>query len=177
VWTVRDGREVLLVTLDGHASRIDLPQQQDIGPIRALSLSRDGARVAVVAGPAGNEQLWIGVVARDNDNGSTQISGLRPLDFGDTPVSDVSWSDAGTVIALTHSGEQDSSLYSVDIDGGSPALLVSTAGLPGPPTAVAAGPTLLTIAAGTLWRTPVASESWTKVEDRRGGESAPAYPG
>ena len=178
VWTVRDGREVLLVTLDGHASHVDLPQQQDIGPIRALSLSRDGARVAVVAGPAGNEQLWIGVVVRDNDNGSTtQIHGLRPLDFGDTPVSDVSWSDAGTVIALTRSGEQDSSLYSVDIDGGSPALLVSTAGLPGPPTAVAAGPTLLTIAAGTLWRTPVASESWTKVEDRRGGESAPAYPG
>jgi hypothetical protein len=176
VWSVRDGRDVVLVTLDGHADRVDLPQEQQIGPIRALSLSRDGARVAVVAGPAGRERLWIGVVVR-GDNGSTQIQGLRPLDFGDTPVSDVSWSDAGTVIVLTRSGEQDSSLYSVDVDGGSPALLVSTTGLPGPPTAVAAGPTLLTIAAGTLWRTPVASESWTRVEDRRGGESAPAYPG
>jgi len=177
VWTVRDGREVLRVALDGQAAHVDLPQEHDIGPIRALSLSRDGARVAVVAGPAGREQLWIGVVVRDNDTGAAQIRGLRPLDFGDTPVSDVSWSDAGTVIALTRSGEQDSSLYSVDVDGGSPALLVSTTGLPGPPTAVAAGPTLLTIAAGALWRTPVASESWTKVEDRRGGESAPAYPG
>jgi len=128
----------------------------------------------VVAGAAGRERLWIGVVGRED---GAQIQGLRPLDVGDTPVSDVSWSDAGTVVALTRSGEQDSSLYSIDVDGGSPAVLVSTAGLPGPPTAVAAGPTLLTIAAGTLWRTPVASESWTRVEDRRGGESAPAYPG
>jgi hypothetical protein len=175
VWTVRDASDVVLVTLDGDAFRVDVPQQQEIGPIRALSLSRDGAKVAVVAGEAGHERLWVGVVLRDN--GSTQLQNLRWLDFGDTPVSDVSWSDAGTVIALTRSGEQDSSLYSIDIDGGSPALLVSTTGLPGPPTAIAAGPTLLTIAAGTLWGTPVASESWTKVEDRRGTESAPAYPG
>jgi Lipoprotein LpqB beta-propeller domain len=92
-------------------------------------------------------------------------------------VSDVSWSDAVTVIALVRSGEQDSNLYSIDVDGGSPAVLVPPTKLPGPPTAVAAGPTLLTIAAGTLWRTPAAGESWTKVEDRSGGESAPAYPG
>ena len=175
VWTVRDAREVMLVTRDGRAYPVDVPQAQQIGAIRALSLSRDGARVAVVAGPAGRERLWIGVVL--SDSGAAGIQGLRPLDVGDTPVSDVSWSDAGTVIALTRSGEQESSLYSVDIDGGSQPVLVSTSGLPGPPAAVAAGPTLLTIAAGTLWRTPVASESWTKVEDRRGGESAPAYPG
>jgi hypothetical protein len=175
VWTVRDGREVVQVTLDGHVARVDLPQQQRIGTIRALRLSRDGTRVAVVAGPPDREQLWVGVVVRDN--GSTQIQGLRPLDLGDAPVSDVSWSDAVTVIALVRSGEQDSNLYSIDVDGGSPAVLVPPTKLPGPPTAVAAGPTLLTLAAGTLWRTPAAGESWTKVEDRSGGESAPAYPG
>jgi Lipoprotein LpqB beta-propeller domain/Sporulation and spore germination len=175
VWTVRDGRDVLLVALDRPTTRVDVPQQQRIGSIRALSLSRDGSRVAVVAGPPGREQLWIGVVIRDN--GSTEIQGLRPLDLGDVPVSDVSWADAVTVIALVRSGEQDSSFYSMEVDGGSSAVLVPTTGLPGPPTAVAAGPTLLTIAAGTLWRTPVGSESWSKVEDRSGGESAPAYPG
>jgi hypothetical protein len=84
-----------------------------------------------------------------------------------------------TVIALTRAGEQDSSLYSADVDGGSISQLVPTTGLPGPPTAVAAGPTqpLLTIAAGSLWQTPVASEAWSKVEDHAGAESAPAYPG
>jgi hypothetical protein len=175
VWTVRDGRDVLLVAVDGHTTRVDVPQQPKIGAIRALSLSRDGSRVAVVAGAPGREQLWIGVVIRET--GSTQIQGLRLVDVGDAPVSDVSWSDAVTVIALARSGEQDSSFYSIEVDGGSPAVLVPTTGLPGPPTAVAAGPTLLTIAAGTLWRTPVGSESWSKVEDRSGGESAPAYPG
>ena len=175
VWTVRDGRDVLLVALDGDTTRVDVPQQQKIGSIRALSLSRDGSRVAVVAGLPGREQLWIGVVIRDN--GSTQIQGLRLLELGDVPVSDVSWADAVTVIALVRSGEQDSTFYSIEVDGASPAVLVPTTGLPGPPTAVAAGPTLLTIAAGTLWRTPVGSESWSKVEDRSGGESAPAYPG
>jgi hypothetical protein len=177
VWTVRDGRDVVLVPLTGQATRVDVPALDAIGTIRALSLSRDGARVAVVAGPSGQEKLWVGVVIRQN--GGTRIDGLRPLDAGDTPVSDVSWSDAVTVVALTRAGQQDSSLYSVDVDGGSTGQLVATTGLPGPPTAVAAAPTLplLTIAAGGLWRTPAISEPWTKVDDRAGGEASPAYPG
>jgi Lipoprotein LpqB beta-propeller domain/Sporulation and spore germination len=176
VWTVRDGRDVLLVPLNGQPARVDVLQQRDIGTIRALSLSRDGARVAVVAGPSGGERLWIGVVARDN--GSVEIKGLRPMDTNNSPVSDASWAEAVTVIALTHAGNQDSSLYSIDVDGGAPSQLVPTARLPGPPTAIAAGPSLplLTIAAGTLWQTPVPSQGWSKAADRS-GESAPAYPG
>jgi Lipoprotein LpqB beta-propeller domain/Sporulation and spore germination len=176
VWTVRDGREVLLMQLNGQVARVDVPQRQVIGTIRALSLSRDGSRVAVVAGPSGRERLWVGVVA--GDNGSTQVQGLRPLDTNNSPVSDVSWAEAVTVIALTRAGEQDSSLYSVDVDGGSPGQLVPTAGLPGPPTGIAAGPSLplLTIAAGSLWQAPVPSDGWSKAADGS-GESAPAYPG
>jgi hypothetical protein len=177
VWTVRDGRDVVLVPLTGQAVRVTLPGLDKIGRIRALSLSRDGARVAIAAGPPGQEQLWIGVV--DRENGLTRIDGLRQLDAGDSPVSDVSWSDGFSVVALTRAGQQDSSLYSVDVNGVSPARLVATTGLPGPPTAVAAGPSLplLTVAAGGLWRTPAIDEAWTKVADKRSGESAPAYPG
>lgn len=176
VWTVRDGRDVLLVPLSGPAARVDVPQRQAIGTIRALSLSRDGARVAVVAGPTGLERLWVGVVVRDN--GSTRIQGLRLLDTNDSPVSDASWAEAVTIVALTRAGKQDSSLYSIDVDGGSTSQLVPTARLPGPPTGIAAGPSLplLTIAAGTLWQAPVPSDGWSKAADRS-GESAPAYPG
>jgi Lipoprotein LpqB beta-propeller domain/Sporulation and spore germination len=176
VWTVRDGRDVLLVPVSGQATRVDVLQQQGIGTIRALSLSRDGARVAVVAGPSGQERLWIGVVARDN--GSIQVKGLRPMDTNDSPVSDASWAEAVTVVALTHAGKQDSSLYSIDVDGGSASQLVPTTHLPGPPTGIAAGPSLplLTIAAGTLWQAPVPSDGWSKAGDSS-GESAPAYPG
>jgi hypothetical protein len=177
VWTVRDGKDVVLVPLTGQAVRVAVPSLDKIGPIRALSLSRDGARVAIAAGPRGKEQLWIGVVGREN--GLARIERLRPLQAGDSPVSDVSWSDAFSLVALTRAGQQDSSLYSVDINGVSTARLVATTGLPGPPTAVAAGPSLplLTIAAGGLWRTPAIGEAWTKVADKRSGESAPAYPG
>jgi hypothetical protein len=176
VWTVRDGRDVILVPVDGQATRIGLPTDA-LGHIRSLSLSRDGSRLAIVAGTSGHEQLWVGIVSREN--GATRVEGLRPLDLGDDAVSDVSWTDAVSLVVLTHAGQQDSSLYSVDADGAADGQLIATIGLPGPPTAVAAAPSLplLTVAAGSLWRTPAPGENWTKVEDRPGSESAPAYPG
>ncbi|HST64208.1 MAG TPA: LpqB family beta-propeller domain-containing protein [Mycobacteriales bacterium] len=179
VWTVRDGRDVLIVPLTGQAVRVDVQRLDQLDTIRALTLSRDGARVAIVAGPAGQEQLWIGVVSQEG--GTTRIDGLRTLEAGDNPVSDVSWSDALNVVALTRSGG-DSSLYSVDIGAVSAtgARLISTAKLPGPPTAIAAAPSLplLTVAAGGLWRMVSPDDPWTRVAaDTRSGVSAPGYPG
>jgi hypothetical protein len=177
VWTVQDGRNVVLVPAHGRATRVVAPLER-IGPVRALRLSRDGSRVAVVVGPAGRERLHVGVVIRDN-NGSVRIERLRELDVGEVPVSDVSWSDALTLVALVRAGQQDSALYAVGIDGLGGSRLVSTAGLPGPPAAVAAAPTLplLTVAAGALWRTPATDERWTRVSQGGGTDSAPAYPG
>ena len=94
-------------------------------------------------------------------------------------MSDVSWSDALSLVALVRAGQQDGALYTVGVDGVSSSRLVSTAGLPGPPAAIAAAPALplLTVAAGALWRTLVTDESWTRVGRRPGADSAPAYPG
>jgi hypothetical protein len=177
VWTVKDGRTVLIVPVTGQAVRVDVQDLDELGTIRALSLSRDGSRVAVVAGAAGKERLQIGVVSQEG--GSTRVDGLRQLDVGGSPVSDVSWADALSVVALTRSGGEDSSLYSVDITGVSAAQLVGTAGLPGPPSAIAAGPSLplLTIAAGGLWRALSPNDTWSRVPDSRSAESAPVYPG
>lgn len=176
VWTVRNGRDVLIVPLSGQAVRVDVQKLDELGHIRALSLSRDGSRVAVVAGAAGQEKLWVGAVSQEG--GSTRVDQLRVLEVGDSPVSDVSWSNALNLVALTRSGAE-SSLYSVDVSGVSAGRLVGTAGLPGPPTAIAAGPSLplLTIAEGGLWRAVSSDDSWTPVVDTRPGASAPAYPG
>jgi hypothetical protein len=175
VWTVRDGRDVLLVPTRGSATRVVAPLD-GVGPVRALRLSRDGSRVAVVAGAAGREQLYVGVVIRDN--GSVRIERLKPVDVGEVGVSDASWSDALTLVALVR-GAQDSALYMVGIDGVGSSRLVSRSKLPGPPTAVAAASTLplLTVAAGSLWRTPGIDESWSPVSSRGGADAAPAYPG
>lgn len=180
VWTVRNGTDVLLVPLIGQAARVVVAEADRLGEIRALRLSRDGARVALVAGERNRERLWVGVVVRDN--GQASIDGLRAVDVGGTPVTDVSWADSLSVVALVSDGEEQSGLYSLyaaSISGPPSVRLVATAGLPGPPSAVAAGPALplLTVAAGALWRTPSTDEAWTRVTDKGGGESAPAYPG
>lgn len=175
VWTVQNGRNVLIVPLTGQAVRVDVQKLDDLGHIRALNLSRDGTRVAIAAGAAGQQKLWVGVVSQEG--GSTRIDKLRVLEVGDSPVSDISWSDALHVVALTRSGAE-SGLYTVDVSGVSAGQLVATAGLPGPPAAVAAGPSLplLTIAEGGLWAVS-SDDSWKKVPDARAGASAPVYPG
>lgn len=176
VWTVKDGEEVVLVPVHGGATRV-VAALSRIGPVRALRLSRDGTRVALVAGPAGRERLHVGVVIRDN--GAVRVEGLRELDVGESPVSDASWSDALTLVALVRAGQQDSGLYTVGVGGVTSGRLVVTLGLPGPPAAVAAAPQLplLTLAAGAVWRTPATDERWTRVTRRAGAESAPVYPG
>jgi hypothetical protein len=132
--------------------------------------------VAVVGGAPGQEKLWIGVVSQEG--GSTTVDRMRPMATGDGPVSDVSWSDALSVVALTGSGP-GRSLYSVDVSEVAGPRLIATAGLPGPPTAVAAAPLLplLTIAAGGLWRAVSPNDPWTRVPDIRAGVLAPVYPG
>jgi hypothetical protein len=177
VWTVKDGRDVLLVPLSGGAARVDVTRLDQIGNIRTLALSRDGSRVAIVGGAKGKERLWIGVVIRGG--GQTRIDLARQMNVGDDPVIDASWSDSLSVVALTHTSGQDSSLYSVDVSGATDPRLIPTTGLPGPPDAIAAGPSLplLTIAADGLWRTPTTDDAWTRAVEKRTGESAPAYPG
>jgi len=177
VWTVLNGREVVLVPTGGEATPVVVPALDRIGAVRVLRLSRDGTRVALVAGPAGRERLHLGVVTREN--GAARVDDLLELDVGEGPVSDVSWSTALDLVALVRGGQQDSGLYAMRIDGVTTGRLVSTSGLPGPPSAVAAAPALplLTIAAGDVWRTLASNEPWTRVTRDASPGSAPAYPG
>ena len=119
----------------------------------------------------------LGVVTREN--GAARVDDLLELDVGEGPVSDVSWSTALDLVALVRGGQQDSGLYAMRIDGVTTGRLVSTSGLPGPPSAVAAAPALplLTIAAGDVWRTLASNEPWTRVTRDASPGSAPAYPG
>ncbi len=177
VWTVRNGREVVLVPAGGVATSVSAALDE-LGPVRSLRLSRDGSRVALVAGEPRRERLYLGVVIRDN-NGSVRIERLLPLDVGEVGVADASWLDALTLVALVRDGARDSALYTVGLDGVSKGRLVSRSQLPGPPEAVAAAATLplLTVAGGAIWRTPVIDDRWSPLGGRSGADSAPAYPG
>ena len=177
VWTVKDGREIILVPASGEASRVTSPMLDRLGPVWGLRLSRDGARVALVVGPPKGQHLYLGVVVREY--GAVRIDGVRPADVGAGPVSDVSWSDALTVTVLVRAQKEDASLYTVDVDGRTSGRVVSTSGLPAPPFAVAAAPNLplLAVAAGAVWSSPGSGEPWTRVTREPADDSAPAYPG
>ena len=147
-----------------------------IGPVSVLRLSRDGARAALVAGPAGNRKLYVGAV---NRNGGASLSQLTAIAPDLRNVVDVGWSTADQLIVLTRSGTSDAALHSVTVDG-STAETVTTSGLPGPPSTLAAAPKMpmLAVAENGIWRLRDPQDAWTSVQ-REGNlaDSAPAYPG
>lgn len=176
VWTVRNGREILQVPVRGVPSQVAAEGLDSIGTVSVLRLSRDGSRVALVAGPQGNQKLYVGAVSR---TGGAVLGPLTAIAPDLRNVVDVVWSAADMLVVLTRSGASDAALHSVTIDG-SVAETVTTSGLPGPPSTLAAAPTMpmLTVAENGIWRLRDPQGSWTSVQ-RSGNQpdSAPAYPG
>jgi hypothetical protein len=71
------------------------------GVIKAVRLSPDGSRIAlVIAVGGGTAQIWIGVVARTQT--AVQVSGLTPISPADKVVSDVAWGGPCTLDAIGH---------------------------------------------------------------------------
>ncbi len=152
VWTVRDGSEVVRVPAGAQPQVVTTSDLGDRGPIRALKLSRDGTRAAVVVGRAGAAGLYVARVAR---TGSTvQLSGFRPLAAGLRDVVDVAWATSTQLLFLASDPADDRSkpwLVSVD-----DAVLAAprSDNLPDATTGIAAAPgrPALASAAGTMYR-------------------------
>ncbi|HVQ92874.1 MAG TPA: LpqB family beta-propeller domain-containing protein [Mycobacteriales bacterium] len=176
VWVVRNGTEILQVGRQGTASSVITEDLDQIGAVRVLRLSRDGARAALVAGPTGNRKLYVGAVNRKGGAALSQLTAIAP-DLHN--VVDVAWSTADQLVVLTRSGTSDAALHSVTVDG-STAAMVTTSGLPGPPSTLAAAPKMpmLAVAENGVWRLRDPQDAWTSVE-REGNllDSAPSYPG
>jgi dipeptidyl aminopeptidase/acylaminoacyl peptidase len=176
VWTVRNGTEILQVPSQGSPSPVAAEDLDRIGTVSVLRLSRDGARVALVAGPRGGQKLYVGSVTRSGGAALGELTVITP-DLRN--VVDVAWSAADLLLVLTRSGASDAALHSVAIDG-SVAETVTTSGLPGPPSTLAAAPKMpmLTVAENGIWRLRDPQDAWTSVQ-RNGNvpDSAPAYPG
>jgi hypothetical protein len=176
VWTVRNRRQILRVSAKGAASSVSAPDLESYGEVSVMRLSPDGTRVAIIAGIEGAGRLYVGTVSRA---GRPTIDRLTPIAPGLTNATDLAWSAADSLIVLTRGGGSDAVLQSVAVDG-SVAELLTTSGLPGPPSAVAAASTLprLTVAESGVWRLRDPQEAWTAVPPNPGqDESAPAYPG
>jgi hypothetical protein len=175
VFVAADGGNVLRVPVSGPAQPVGAPGLAAAGPVSALVLSRDGVRVAVVAGPPGHGRLLLGVLRHSG----TQITltGLREVAAQLTGVADVAWANQGELLVLAGLEGGTRSPYLVDVDGATvngrasadlPADRRHVAAAPGQPDLVEAG--------GRIWRR--AGAGWVAPGDGPApAGSAPVYPG
>jgi hypothetical protein len=177
IWVVRDGDEVVRVPSGAAPQAVNAPTLAGLGTARALQLSPDGVRAAVVLeGPTG-PALYVGTVARSED-GAVALRDLRAIAPTLSQVVDVAWRDGATLVVLAGDAGQDRTVvYTVGVDGWG-LDDVPTAGLPSQPTSVAAAPSRrpLVSAGGTIWE--FSGGTWLTLI--RGAEplpgSAPFYP-
>jgi hypothetical protein len=171
LWTVQLSPvpQVLLIRPAAPVVRVPAPGLEGLA-VRELRISRDGARVAVIARSGVGTELLIGRVTTTGD-GALRLDGFRVPDVTLGDVADVTWADANSVLLLGRSPGGSRIPWLVDVDGAAPAPLTTSgltsydavAGAPGQPTLVESGGEIYQAAHG-LW-TPV------------GHGSEPAYPG
>jgi hypothetical protein len=151
IWTVRDGTEVVRLPSGGTPQTVSAPTLAGLGRATLLQLSPDGVRAAVIVEAPQGTRLFVGTVVRADD--VVTVRDLRSVAPSLRQVVDVAWRNAGVLMVLAGDpGENRAVPYSVGVDGWG-LTTVTTAGLPGPPTAVAAAPGRqpLVVAAGTVW--------------------------
>ena len=149
------------------------------GPLQLVRVARDGARVAVLAGPTGHATLLVGRVVRSST--TTRLAGLRPVLPDLTDVQDVEWADATTLAAIGRRGPGLPAPLYVDVDG---AAVRSVEQPPTPLVSIAAAPDgrplIGASAKGALYQLS-SGRSWAEVglPPRAGGAvfRDPTYPG
>jgi hypothetical protein len=176
IWTVRDGTEVVRLPSGGSPQTVSAPTLAGLGTASLFQLSPDGVRAAVVVQTPQGGRLLIGTVVRTGD--VVTVRDLRSIAPSLTQVVDVAWRTSGTLVVLAGDpGEQRTVPYSVGVDGWG-LTMVTTTGLPGQPTAIAAAPSRQPLAAadGRIWL--LVGGSWVTLvrgEQPLAG-TAPFYP-
>lgn len=168
LWLLRGGEDVLLLPAAGPARSVPLGRGLP-APLTSLAVSRDGARLAIVAGG----RLFVGRVEH-RGAGGVRVAGLLAIGPRLTGVTAVAWETGTSLVVLGR--VQDALLpVRVAVDGSSVEPFDGP-GLPGPPTSVAASP------AG-IWVTSGAGRLSRLYRVRGRGfdagpfGSAPVYPG
>lgn len=161
LWLLRGGREV--VRVDGGLRRVTVLGLPD-GQLRSLAVSRDGARVALVAGG----RLYVGRV--ELQTSGPRVVGLTQLVPSLREGSQVVWESSTRLVVLS-TGPRAAQLLRVTVDGSSVRTL-NTAGLT--PTAVAAAPVgVVVTSGGRLYLDAAGGFRLVQTDASR----APAFPG
>ncbi|GDY31290.1 LpqB family beta-propeller domain-containing protein [Gandjariella thermophila] len=175
LWTVADGNVVRVVkTAEGVwvPQAVNAAELTQLGPITDLRLSRDGVRVAAVAGG----RLVVSSVVRNQDS-SVTLQAPRALQWGSLAgVVDVDWQSQDSLVVATSSPTTPVARLPVD---GLQVDRYSSANLTAPVTAVAAAPgrPVMVVDASGAWTANDIGEVWRSMPINFGAGSLPFYPG
>ena len=174
VWTVLNGTTVAGIGLANGgtptAYPVDAPELSRLGPITDLRLSRDGVRVAAVAGG----RLVVATVV--GGPGEVSIRDPRVLLEGNLPpVASVDWAASET---LAVAAAEPATVATVTVDG----VLwrqLSSINLTPPLRALAAAPGRPTVVADEtgLWSYSETEQVWESLLGGVGPAAVPFYPG
>ncbi|SFB61996.1 Sporulation and spore germination [Amycolatopsis marina] len=175
VWTVVDGRQIVRVLRTPQGAwtpqPVDATDIAAIGPITDLRLSRDGVRVAAIAGG----KLVVASVVRSSDSVTLRAPRVLQEDaLGN--VVDVDWATQDTLVAAT--SLQAAPVARLPVDG----LRIdkfSGSNLTPPVTAVTAAPSRSVVVADSmgLWTAGEVGEVWRPHPQSPGADAVPFYPG
>jgi hypothetical protein len=150
---------------------VDQGELAPYGKITELRLSRDGVRVAVVAGG----RLYVGAVARTDGGTTVKISAPKLLPAVSNVVS-VDWLDSNVVVAATNT--PSGPVWRVPVDGVD-AEAYSLQNLTLPLTSITSAPSrpvVVTDAVGQ-WFASATGQIWLPHPANQGPNARPFYPG
>ncbi|REF37540.1 LpqB family beta-propeller domain-containing protein [Thermasporomyces composti] len=137
--------------------------------VRALKVSREGARVAALVEESGRTNLYVGRIERGD--AMNAIRGLRQIRVPLTSMTDLAWADLDRIVVLGREGESPARPTLVSVDGSQVEFLGS--GPNAHALAAAPGqPVLLAAEDGRLY-VEHSDYRWAV----RGEGTCPAYPG
>ena len=144
VFFLQNGR-LRLAPLAGGLVDVPVDGIGAYGPISAVRVSRDGARVGIIAGVGTGRRLLVGRVV--DRNGGPRVAALLSVAPGVRDVGDLSWSSATSLVVLGQASGVTGPVR-IAVDGSSVALvnrvglerttLLSIAAAPGHPEVVGA---------------------------------------
>lgn len=175
LWVVEQvngsGARALLLRPNREPSAVRLGSS--IGAVRAMRVSRDGARLVLITVSGGATRLLVGRVVRSGEDVSVQ--GLRPIASQFTDIVDVAWADGERLAVLAREGSGPLQAYLVTVDGAASTAVGSVPGMTS--IAAASGPTgLRPLLAGTedgIVHRNVGGTTWQVLGNGRD----PTYPG
>jgi hypothetical protein len=177
-----DRPAVCLVPVDSAGAQddfCDVPYErpEGAGPLSALRVSRDGARVALVFGTGDDRRLHVGRV--EPSGGGWRIAGVGPVAPMLAGVTDVAW-ESGTSLAVLASspGAAQVVVWRVAVDGSTGPEAVQRPGLPGDAVALAASAGRPLVVGALLDGEPrLYRDDGTLFRLEPAPGTAPAYPG